>query len=92
MTNPNGTTHGGLTTCLSELAGLRALQEGGRRPFTTTGIRMAMVRPTPTGVGLTFSARVVHRGRSFGLAHVVGGAVDGRPCTDATVTGQVAPS
>jgi uncharacterized protein (TIGR00369 family) len=86
LANPRGFLHGGIALCASQLAGECALSAEGS--LTATAIRIAYVRPVVLSGAVSFAARVVHRGRSFGVAHVAATAPTGKLCTLATVTCQ----
>jgi uncharacterized protein (TIGR00369 family) len=84
LANPRGFLHGGVALCASQLAGERALSAEGSLP--AAAIRIAYVRPVVLSGTVRFAARVVHRGRSFGVAQVTASGPTGKPCTVATVT------
>jgi uncharacterized protein (TIGR00369 family) len=86
LANPRGFLHGGIALCASQLAGERALSAGGSLP--ATAIRIAYVRPVVLAGTLTFTARVLHSGRSFGVAQVTATGPAGKLGIVATVTCQ----
>ena len=94
LTNPLGNLHGGISFAACELAGLSALSadqsasglQPGGAPLVTASIHVAYTRPLPIGTVATFVATVLHRGRTLGVAHVVGTNSAGKTCTVATVT------
>jgi uncharacterized protein (TIGR00369 family) len=86
LANPRGLLHGGIALCASQLAGERALSAGGNLP--ATAIRIAYVRPVVLSGALTFTARVLHVDRSFGVAQVTATGPAGKLGTVATVTCQ----
>lgn len=86
LANPRGFLHGGIALCASQLAGERAVSAGGSLP--ATAIRIAYVRPVVLAGTLTFTARVLHSGRSFGVAQVTATGPAGKLGTVATVTCQ----
>ena len=83
--NPLGNTHGGVLLCASEIAGRLALRSGGG-PLSTASVRIAYLRPAPLTDPMVFTAEVVHRGRTFGVARVTSRGASAKPCTVATVT------
>nr|ABC33872.1 hypothetical protein [Rhodococcus sp. T104] len=84
LCNPLGNVHGGVLLCASEIAGHSAVAP--YADFQTTSIAMTFVRPSPGTEPITFAPRVVYRGRSFAVIHVVGRNRTGKTCTTATVT------
>jgi uncharacterized protein (TIGR00369 family) len=84
LANPLGNLHGGISLCVSEWLGARAL---GRfpRPRATASVHVAYVRPIPVGHQVRYTTDVVHAGRTFGVAHVAGRNEAGKVCTVATV-------
>jgi uncharacterized protein (TIGR00369 family) len=86
LANPRGFLHGGIALCVSQLAGERALSADGS--LAVTAIRIAYVRPVVLSGALSFTARVLHGGRSFGVAQVTATGTAGKLCTVATVTCQ----
>jgi uncharacterized protein (TIGR00369 family) len=86
LANPRGFLHGGIALCASQLAGELALAAGGS--LAATAIRIAYVRPVVLSGTVRFDARVVHRGRVFGVARVTATGPSGKLCTVATVTCQ----
>jgi uncharacterized protein (TIGR00369 family) len=85
LSNPQGSLHGGISLCASEIAGLAILQERSL-PLVTASIHIAYLRPVPVDGEVSFDAKVLHRGRTLGVAQVVSHDADGRACTLATVT------
>ncbi len=86
LANPRGFLHGGIALCASQLAGERALAAEGS--LAATAIRIAYVRPVVLSGAVSFDARVLHRGRFFGVAQVTATGPSGKLCTVATVTCQ----
>ena len=84
--NPMGNTHGGVLLCAAEIAGSLALHAGDR-PLRTSSIRMIYVRPVPAGGTVTFTAEVLHRGRTLGAAQVIARDAGGKTCAVTTITG-----
>jgi uncharacterized protein (TIGR00369 family) len=87
LANPLGNLHGGISLWLAELAGDAALRGEGTALDTAT-VHVTYLRPVPLGTTIRVTATAVHRGRTFGVAQVVGTLPDGRHCTVATVTGR----
>lgn len=85
LSNPLGTMHGGISLCASEMAGLAALQSG-PHPLVTASVHIAYLRPVSVAGEVTFTATVLHRGRTMGIAQVVSHNSAGKACTIATVT------
>jgi uncharacterized protein (TIGR00369 family) len=83
--NPLGNMHGGILLCVSELAGSVALRSD-RHPLRTSSMRIAFLRPGPVTGDVTFTAEVLHRGRTLGVAHVTSRGETGKLCTVATIT------
>ena len=88
LANPRGFLHGGIALCASQLAGERALSADGG--LAATAIRIAYVRPVVLSGAVRFTARVVHGGRTFGVAQVTVTGPTEKLCTVATVTCQSA--
>ena len=86
LANPRGFLHGGIALCASQLAGERALSADGS--LAATAIRIAYVRPVVLSGAVGFTARVVHGGRTFGVAQVTATGPTEKLCTVATVTCQ----
>ena len=86
LANPRGFLHGGIALCASQLAGECALSADGS--LAATAIRIAYVRPVVLSGAVRFTARVVHGGRTFGVAQVTATGPTEKPCTVATVTCQ----
>jgi uncharacterized protein (TIGR00369 family) len=84
LANPSGNLHGGISLCVSEWLGARAL---GRfaGPLTTASVHIAYVRSVPIGHRVRYTTDVVHTGRTLGVAHVVGSNEAGKACTVAAV-------
>jgi uncharacterized protein (TIGR00369 family) len=85
LSNPMGNVHGGISLCASEMAGLAALHSL-PHPLVTASIRIAYLRSIPVDEDVSFTARVLHRGRTLGVAQVVSHNSAGKACTLATVT------
>jgi len=84
LRNPLGSVHGGVLLCASEIAGHSAVTP--EAEFQTTSIAMAFVRPCPGTEPITFTPRVIYRGRTFAVVQVAGRNQSGKTCTTATVT------
>jgi uncharacterized protein (TIGR00369 family) len=85
LSNPMGNLHGGISLCASEIAGLAALQSGSH-PLVTASIHIAFLRPVAVDGEVSFTATVLHQGRTLGVSQVVGHNPAGKACTIATVT------
>ena len=85
LVNPLGNVHGGITLCAADVTAIAAL-EGPGHPMTTASIHVAYVRPIPLGTSATFTATVVHAGRTFAVARVDARNAHGKICATATVT------
>jgi uncharacterized protein (TIGR00369 family) len=85
VSNPLGIVHGGIGLCLSEMAGLMAVQ-----PFIdhaqTSSIHIFYARPTPVGQMIRYVAEIIYQGRTLAIVQVNGRRSDGKICTTATVT------
>jgi uncharacterized protein (TIGR00369 family) len=88
LANPRGFLHGGIALCASQLAGERALSADGS--LAATAIRIAYVRPVVLSDTVRFTGRVVHGGRTFGVAQVTATGPTEKLCAVATVTCQSA--
>ncbi|HEY3003653.1 MAG TPA: PaaI family thioesterase [Kribbellaceae bacterium] len=84
LANPMGNLHGGVTLCVSEWTGARALGRAAA-PLTTASVHVAYLRPVPVGSRVRFTTHVVHAGRSLGVARVTGRDDAGRACTVTTL-------
>ncbi|TDO46865.1 uncharacterized protein (TIGR00369 family) [Kribbella sp. VKM Ac-2527] len=84
LANPMGNLHGGVSLCVSEWAGALALSRVAA-PLTTTSVHVAYLRPIPIGTRVRFTPRVVHAGRTLGVAHVTSHNEAGKPCTVTTL-------
>jgi uncharacterized protein (TIGR00369 family) len=87
LANPVGNLHGGVLFAAAELAGRWAL-EPGAAPLVTSSVHLAFLRPLRLHAEVRLEATAVHRGRTLGVAHVVGTDPAGRVCALATVTGR----
>ncbi|MFH5821935.1 PaaI family thioesterase [Georgenia sp. AZ-5] len=87
LVNPMGNVHGGILLCVSEVAGLVALQSEAH-PLATTAVHISYVRPAPLRGEVTVAAEVLHRGRTLGVAQVRTLTASGKVATVATVTAQ----
>jgi uncharacterized protein (TIGR00369 family) len=89
LANPLGNMHGGVIFTVVDLTAQAALASVGA-PVQTESVRVAYPRPVPLTVppngAARFEARVIHRGRSFGVAEVRSLNEAGKPCVIATVT------
>jgi uncharacterized protein (TIGR00369 family) len=84
FSNPLGNVHGGIALYLSDLlAGDSADSTPG---LQTASVHITYVRPIVGDTKARFSTKVVHRGRSLGVAYVVSETLDGKACTLATIT------
>lgn len=88
--NPMRNLHGGVSLCVAEMAATLALTTRFGPALSTASIHVTYLRPIPAGSSLTTSARVIHRGRSFGVVDVTG-YVDGRTAIAARVVANPAP-
>jgi uncharacterized protein (TIGR00369 family) len=84
LVNPLGNLHGGVALCASELVAGQALLGSGP-PLVTASVHITFVRPSPLGMVVTLTGRVLHRGRTLGVVEVVGTSPEGKVCTLATV-------
>jgi uncharacterized protein (TIGR00369 family) len=80
LANPMGILHGGISFCVSDWLGVRAL-----RPLTSASVSVAYLRPAPADGRVRFTAEVAHAGRGLGVARVMGRNGAGKLCTVATV-------
>ncbi|HEY1704720.1 MAG TPA: hotdog fold thioesterase [Trebonia sp.] len=85
LTNPLGNMHGGVIFTAVDLAAQAALLSADA-PVRTASVRVAYARPLTPGAPARFEARVLHRGRSFGVAEVRCVSEANKPCVIATVT------
>jgi uncharacterized protein (TIGR00369 family) len=85
LTNPLGNMHGGVIFAAVDLTAQAALASVGA-PVQTASVRVAYVRPLPLNGAARFEARVIHRGRSFGVAEVSCVNEANKPTVIATVT------
>ena len=83
--NPMGNTHGGILLCAAELAGSLALRAGGG-PLQTSSIRVVYARSVPVTDTITYTAHVLHRGRTLGAAQVTARGASGKTCALALIT------
>jgi uncharacterized protein (TIGR00369 family) len=84
LANPMGNLHGGISLCISEIAGLAALQSGSG-PLVTASVHITFLRPVAVDAEVAFTANTLHRGRSLGMAQVISLNPAGKACTIATV-------
>lgn len=84
--NGIGNLHGGILICAAEFAAMSALGADG--DLRSTSIDMAFVRPGSADDTTTFSAEVMHTGRSVSVVRVVATGASGKACAIATVTAQ----
>lgn len=83
--NPMGNTHGGVLLCAAEIAGSLALHTE-TTPLQTSSIRVAYARPVRVTDTITYTAEVLHRGRTLGVAQVTARGSSGKTCAIATIT------
>lgn len=84
-TNVFGSLHGGVWTCLSEVAAAQLVSEH-NPTLTTARLHVAFVRPARGGGPVTVTARARHVGSAFAVVEVLGRAADDTLCTISTVT------
>ena len=84
--NPVGNTHGGILLCAAEMAGSLALHADAS-PLQTSSIRVVYVRSVPVTDTITYTAQVLHRGRTLGAAQVTARGAGGKTCALAMITG-----
>jgi uncharacterized protein (TIGR00369 family) len=84
--NPMGNTHGGILLCAAEIAGSLALHADAS-PLQTASIRVVYVRSVPVTDTITYTAQVLHRGRTLGAAQVTARGASGKTCALAMITG-----
>ena len=87
LSNPMGNVHGGILLCAAEIAGSEALRSDAGT-LRAASLRIVYLRPAPAGEPTVFTADVVHRGRTFGVAQVVASDASGRTCAIATISHQ----
>ena len=83
--NPMGNTHGGILLCAAEITGSLALRAD-TGPLQTASIRVVYVRSVPVTDTITYTAKVLHRGRTLGVVQVTARGGSGKTCAVATVT------
>ena len=83
--NPMGNTHGGVMLCAAEIAGSLALHAD-TGPLQTSSIRVVYVRSVPVTDTITYTAHVLHRGRTLGTAQVTARGASGKTCVIAMIT------
>jgi uncharacterized protein (TIGR00369 family) len=83
--NPMGNTHGGILLCAAEIAGSLALHTAAS-PLQTSSIRVIYARSVPATDTITYTAEVLHRGRTLGVAQVTARGASGKTCAIATIT------
>ena len=83
--NPMGNTHGGILLCAAEITGSLALHADAS-PLQTASIRVVYVRSVPVTDTITYTAEVLHRGRTLGVAQVTARGGSGKTCAVATIT------
>ncbi|MCV7412359.1 hypothetical protein AWC05_17240 [Mycobacterium florentinum] len=84
-TNIFGLVHGGVWTCLSEIAAAQLLREHNPK-LTTARLHVAFVRAARGDGPITVTARARHVGSAFAVVDVLGRAADDTLCTISTVT------
>jgi uncharacterized protein (TIGR00369 family) len=83
--NPMRNTHGGILLCAAEITGSLALHADAS-PLRTASIRVVYVRSVPVAGTITYTAEVLHRGRTLGVAQVIARGGSGKTCAVATIT------
>jgi uncharacterized protein (TIGR00369 family) len=83
--NPMGNTHGGILLCAAEIAGSLALHSEAS-PLQTSSIRVVYARSVPVTDAITYTAEVLHRGRTLGAAQVTARGASGKTCALAMIT------
>jgi uncharacterized protein (TIGR00369 family) len=84
LCNDNGTVHGGILLCAAETAAA-GLADRSQREWTSS-LRINYLRPLPPDDEVTFTAEIVHRGRSIAVYQVTGRGSAGRPAVVMMVT------
>ncbi|WAJ43458.1 PaaI family thioesterase [Mycobacterium sp. Aquia_216] len=84
-TNIFGLLHGGVWTCLSEIAAAQLLGERNSK-LTTARVHVAFVRAARGDGPVTVTARARYVGASFAVVEVLGRSADDTLCTISTVT------
>lgn len=84
-TNIFGLLHGGIWTCLTEIAAAQLLGEHNPK-LSTARLHVAFVRAARGDGPVTVSARVRHLGSAFAVVEVLGRDADDALCTISTVT------
>ena len=83
--NPMRNTHGGILLCAAEITGSLALHTCSS-PLQTASIRVVYVRSVPVTDTITYTAEVLHRGRTLGVVQVTARGGGGKTCAVATIT------
>jgi uncharacterized protein (TIGR00369 family) len=83
--NPMRNTHGGIMLCAAEMAGSLAWHAEAS-PLQAASVRVAYVRSVPVTDTITYTAQVLHRGRTLGVAQVTARDGRGKTCALATIT------
>jgi uncharacterized protein (TIGR00369 family) len=83
--NPMGNTHGGILLCAAEIAGSLALHAAAS-PLQTSSIRVVYTRSVPVTDTITYTAEVLHCGRTLGAAQVTARGASGKTCALAMIT------
>ena len=83
--NPMGNTHGGILLCAAEIAGSLALHAEAS-PLQTSSIRVVYAGAVPVTDTITYTAEVLHRGRTLGAAQVTARGAGGKTCALAMIT------
>jgi uncharacterized protein (TIGR00369 family) len=83
--NPMGNTHGGVLLCAAEITGSLALHADAS-PLQTASVRVVYIRPVPVTDTITYTAEVLHRGRTLGVAQITARGGGGKTCAVATIT------
>ncbi len=83
--NDFGILHGGIWTCMTEMAAAAAVSE--KNPtLSTAQIKIVFFRSAPLGSAVTVYASPIHVGGRFAVVEVSGHTDDGTLCTKSTVT------
>ena len=84
-TNVFGLLHGGVWTCLAEIAAAQLVGEHNPR-LVTARLHTAFVRPARGDGPVTLTARPRHMGSSFAVVEAIGRSAGDTVCTISTVT------
>jgi len=89
LANSMGPMHGGVLACASEFLAVTTARRTSE-DFVTTSIHVAFVRPAGATESVTFTAVARHASRTLQVYEVTSRNAEGKACTIATVTCQVA--